>query len=238
MEILILVKKLEKDIFGRIYLDAYKGKTTNYRLTSDGFELDKRSISVYIQGFKEWAKIEKRILSNLKGKILDLGAGTGRHSIYLQRKGCDIYALDLSPLAIKIMKNRGIKNTCELDWMEIDKKFKKEFDYVLMMFNNFGMVGNEKGIKKILKKVEKITKKNGKFIISTVDPEKLGGGEFSKFPLIIEYKNMVSEISEMILMSPKYLEILLEKTNWEIQEYDYCERDFHAAYLAVLKKRK
>jgi SAM-dependent methyltransferase len=43
-------------------------------------------------------------LFRIKGvkKILDLGCGTGRHSLYLSKRGFNVYATDVSPTAVKI----------------------------------------------------------------------------------------------------------------------------------------
>jgi ubiquinone/menaquinone biosynthesis C-methylase UbiE len=35
-------------------------------------------------------------------RVLDLGCGTGRHSLFLARKGFEVYATDMSPTAVKI----------------------------------------------------------------------------------------------------------------------------------------
>lgn len=227
------------DIFGKIYLDAYNKKNKKYTLLSKGEILDERNISVYMDKFKDWAKIEKEILRKIKGKVLDLGAGTGRHSIYLQNKGCEVHSIELSPKALEVMRRVGIKNIYLLDWMKIDKKFKdKKFDFVLMMFNNFGMLGNEKNIKKILKKVEKVTERNGKFVISNVDPTKFDSPDVCKFPAQMKYRGKLGKEFQMILVSPKYLERILKDSNWKIKKIGYCDNEFYAAYVAVLEKNK
>jgi ubiquinone/menaquinone biosynthesis C-methylase UbiE len=35
-------------------------------------------------------------------RVLDLGCGTGRHSLFLAKQGFDVYATDMSPTAVKI----------------------------------------------------------------------------------------------------------------------------------------
>lgn len=39
--------------------------------------------------------------------ILDLGCGTGRHSIFLAKKGFNVYATDISPTGIKIARKKA-----------------------------------------------------------------------------------------------------------------------------------
>jgi 2-polyprenyl-3-methyl-5-hydroxy-6-metoxy-1,4-benzoquinol methylase len=38
----------------------------------------------------------------VKGRVLDVGCGEGRHSLYLQEKWFDVLGIDISPLAIKV----------------------------------------------------------------------------------------------------------------------------------------
>ncbi len=40
-------------------------------------------------------------------KILDLGCGTGKHSIYLARKKFQLYATDISPTGLKIVREKA-----------------------------------------------------------------------------------------------------------------------------------
>jgi ubiquinone/menaquinone biosynthesis C-methylase UbiE len=47
--------------------------------------------------------------SHKYNRILDLGCGTGRHSIYLAQNGFKVYACDISQKAIDITRNLGIK---------------------------------------------------------------------------------------------------------------------------------
>jgi 2-polyprenyl-3-methyl-5-hydroxy-6-metoxy-1,4-benzoquinol methylase len=54
--------------------------------------------------------IEQKALKLSKGKVLDIGAGAGSHSLYLQNeRNLDVTALDISPKSIEVCKLRGIK---------------------------------------------------------------------------------------------------------------------------------
>jgi len=66
---------------------------------------------MYFSTFEEWWLIEKKAMEFVKGKVLDIGCGAGRHSIYLQEKGFDVTGIDISPLAVKVCRLRGLKKT-------------------------------------------------------------------------------------------------------------------------------
>lgn len=57
-----------------------------------------------IPKIKKYAKIFKK---KQYKNILDLGCGTGRHSIYLAQKGFVIYSLDISKTGIDILKKKA-----------------------------------------------------------------------------------------------------------------------------------
>lgn len=79
------------------------------------------SNSQYFAQYKDWPLYEKQAIKYVKGKVLDIGCGAGKHSIYLQRKGFEVLAIDKSPLAIRTCKKRGVKKT-EVLSIELMKK--------------------------------------------------------------------------------------------------------------------
>ena len=78
----------------------------------DGFmSLGKYGGGLYFSEYRNWDPIEKEAMKHAKGRVLDIGCGAGRHSLYLQRKGLDVTGIDNSPLAIKVSRLRGLKKT-------------------------------------------------------------------------------------------------------------------------------
>ena len=57
------------------------------------------------------------------GKTLDVGAGSGCHSLVLQEKGIDVTAIDISPLSVETMKERGIKKVMEQDFFTQEEQY-------------------------------------------------------------------------------------------------------------------
>ena len=56
--------------------------------------------------------IEKYTLSLCRGRILDIGSGTGPHSLLLQRSGMDVTAIDNSRAMASVLLKNGIKKPC------------------------------------------------------------------------------------------------------------------------------
>jgi len=73
-----------------------------------------------------------------KGRILDIGCGGGRISLYFQRKGSDVLGIDVSPLAIKVCKLRGLRKARVMSITGVSPRLGK-FDTILVIGNDFGL---------------------------------------------------------------------------------------------------
>lgn len=75
-------------------------------------------------------------------------------------------------MAIEVCKKRGVKQAKILPIEHIGKFKANSFDTIVMLGNNFGLFGNYKKAKNLLKKFYKITSKDALIIVETVDPYK------------------------------------------------------------------
>ncbi len=71
------------------------------------------------------------------GKALDLACGTGRNSIFLAEKGYEVTAIDISPAAIEMAKNKAREKALKINWIAADlEKYKisGQYDIILSFF--------------------------------------------------------------------------------------------------------
>ena len=108
----------------------------------------------------------------MRGRVLDVGAGAGRVSLYLQKKGLKVTAIDNSPLAIRVCKKRGVKDARVLPIEKIAIFKPNTFDSIVMYGNNFGLFGSFKKAKMLLKKLYRITTPRAVIIAESNDPYK------------------------------------------------------------------
>jgi SAM-dependent methyltransferase len=109
-------------------------------------------------------------------KVLDLGCGTGRHLIYLSKKGFEVYGLDASPKALEIAKKWLIKEKqkAELELHRMEHQFPYEknfFDAIIsiqVIHHNL-----MKDIIYTVSEIERTLKTNG---IAYITFPRLGGG--------------------------------------------------------------
>ena len=99
----------EEDAFGQKLWAAYNREEVFEIVERDDGYIDAMKIKGYFADYEDWSQIEQEAMKFVKGRTLDIGCGAGRHSLYLQRKGCDVLGVDISPLAIEVCKLRGLK---------------------------------------------------------------------------------------------------------------------------------
>lgn len=123
-------------------------------------------VQYFFRSFKEMPKLEQMALNQCNGSILDIGAGSGIHSLYLQGKGYDITALDIRPGFVEVMKKRGLENVVLSDIFQFKGS---RFDTLLMMMNGIGFSINFDGLKDFLDHAKTLLNPGGQIILDSSD---------------------------------------------------------------------
>jgi SAM-dependent methyltransferase len=156
-----------KDLFGKAILDFQTNNPPEYIITETNIsEADEMSVTYLFRSYEEMPKIEQKALRLSKGKVLDVGCGSGSHSLYLQKKGFDVTAIDISENAIKTCKLRGlikakVKNTLELE--------NEKFDTILLLMNGTGIFGTLEKTPEFLQKLKSLLHPKGQILIDSSD---------------------------------------------------------------------
>ncbi|MDX1435652.1 MAG: hypothetical protein R3335_02500 [Anaerolineales bacterium] len=64
--------------------------------------LDTMLVSHYFRDQNSFSELERTALKDCKGRILDVGAGAGPHTLYLQSQNLDVTALDINRDACEV----------------------------------------------------------------------------------------------------------------------------------------
>ena len=117
--------------------------------------------------------IEKEIGFNKSLKVLDIGCGTGRHSIELSKRGYNIIGIDLSDSQIARAREKAEKQGLKIDFLRYDARnlpFENEYDLVIMLCEGaFPLMETDEMNYEILKKATKSLKEHGKIIFTTLN---------------------------------------------------------------------
>ena len=136
------------DVIGKAIERFYRtGEETFLQLWIDGEPEPLMPVSSFFRRPSEMNGLELEALLLSKGRVLDVGAGAGSHSIELQRRGIEVVAVEVSPYAAGAASARGVKH---VDCSAITDFHEKGFDTILLLMNGFGIAGNEAGLEKLL----------------------------------------------------------------------------------------
>lgn len=168
-----------------IYDYYYKGKAAKLKVISEDFEDDYIPVSELFRGFEQMTQIEKEALRLAEGAILDVGAGSGCHSLALKEMGKDSLAIDISPLAVEVMEDRGL-NVRMVDFY--DDSIVATFDTILMLMNGTGIIGGVDNMERFFSRLSKLLNPSGILYIDSSDLRYLYEDENGSFFLNIADK--------------------------------------------------
>ena len=129
---------LPDDVLGRAILHALQtGAPTPIELALNGVGDESMDASVFLRHPSDWPDYEHLAIEACRGKVLDLGAGAGCHSLVLQHQGVDVTALDISSHAAEAMRLQGLSQVVCTDVCSWNPGV--QYDTILLLMNGFGM---------------------------------------------------------------------------------------------------
>jgi len=145
-------------------------------------------LSYYFSTYRSFFTIEKILLRFVRGKTLDIGAGPGRISRYLQGKKIDVTPLDLSP----VMKDLAEQNNVHS--YKIGNAFSlslpDKFDTVLLMGNTIGICTDREDLKKLFSSCAAHMAPNGQLLCTATDPTEFGFASSTLISGILHYNEL------------------------------------------------
>lgn len=238
----------QEDAYGRAILDFYEGKG-GFEI----FELDDGFIDVAMRGalpafyfspFDRWFEHEKQALQLVRGRVLDIGCGAGRHCLYVQERGHEVIGIDNSPLAIEVARRRGVRDARVMSIDEV-KRGLGLFDTLLLLGSNFALLQSSTRARELLRQFHEVTAPDAQILAGVMDPHH---GELAPYcarnvardpermpgqlRMRIRYKGYATPWFDSLNVSKPELESVVDGTGWIIERFigDHV-------FIAVMKKQ-
>jgi 2-polyprenyl-3-methyl-5-hydroxy-6-metoxy-1,4-benzoquinol methylase len=134
--------------------------------------------------------IEEEISFDKSIRILDIGCGTGRHSIELTRRGYNVTGIDLSERQLEIARKKATGENLNISFRRMDARnlqFNGEFDLAIMLCEgSFPLMETDEMNYMILQSAFRALDSKGKFIFTTLN------GLFPLFNSAMDFCNEAS----------------------------------------------
>lgn len=234
----------DKDPMGAAIADYFaNGKATKLRVFSSMFDEDEIPVKQLFRSFEEMPELEQEALRMSTGKILDVGAGSGCHSLALQEMGKEVKAIDISPLSVETMKKRGVRDASLQNFFS--EQFNGSFDTILMLMNGAGIVGKIANLGFFFQTIKRLLAPGGCLLMDSsdlryifedeegnidIDPE---DGYYGEVDFSMKYKNVKGHSFDWLYIDYQTLSLHAAQNGFKAEKIREGE---HYDYLAKISK--
>ncbi|WP_418944938.1 class I SAM-dependent methyltransferase [Phocaeicola plebeius] len=231
----------EKDPMGAAIYDYFKnGKAGKLRVFSSQFEEDEIPVSELFRTYEHMPLLEQTALDMAQGKILDVGAGSGCHSLALKQMGKKSVAIDISPLSVEVMQVRGLDaRLVNL----FDTHFVERFDTILMLMNGSGIIGRVENFGDFFQRMKLLLNPSGCILMDSSDLRylfeeedgsfvvDLAGDYYGQLDFQMQYKQIKGEAFDWLYVDFNTLSLYASQYGFKAE---LVKEGSHYDYLAKL----
>ena len=175
-----------------------------------------------------------------QGKILDVGAGSGCHSLALKQMGKESVAIDISPLSVEVMQARGLDaRLVNL----FDTHFAERFDTILMLMNGSGIIGRVENFGDFFQRMKLLLNPGGCILMDSSDLRylfeeedgsfvvDLAGDYYGQLDFQMQYKQIKGEAFDWLYVDFNTLNLYASQYGFKAE---LVKEGSHYDYLAKL----
>ncbi len=152
--------------YERVMRDYFRGKQDATLVVYDNFERDEAPIAYFFREEDQFSPIDHKAVELARGKVLDVGAGSGCHTLALQRRGLDVTTLELLPDLIEIQKQRGVRQVRTGNIFDFSGE---RYDTILMLMNGIGLGETLAGLEELLERLKLHLRPGGQLLADSCD---------------------------------------------------------------------
>ncbi len=229
----------EKDPMGRAIYDYHHTKKAGkLRVLSSMFYEDEIPVATLFRNFADMPIQEQKAIELCRGRVLDVGAGSGCHSIVIKERGHEVVAIDISELSVDVMKERGI-DARNINFF--DATFNEKFDTILLAMNGIGIVGKTERLPHFFRSIKRLLAPGGQVLLDSSDIRyvfmdedgvmdiDLAAGYYGEIDYKMRYKNINGEPFDWLYIDFDTLSMYAEEHGFTCEK---CIDGEHYDYLA------
>ncbi len=235
----------DKDPMGAAIIDYLEhGKADKLRVFSSQFDEDEIPVRTLFRTEKQMSPLEREALQLATGRILDVGAGSGCHSLALQAAGKEVEAIDISPLSVEAMHKRGVRQATQANLF--NESFCGSYDTLLMLMNGSGIIGRLENLPAFFRKAKQLLRPGGSILMDSSDLRYLYEDEDGSFVIDIasdyygevdfrmQYKEVTGDPFDWLYIDLQTLSLYAAQNGFEAE---LAKEGKHYDYLARLRPK-
>jgi len=235
----------KQDAYGHEVYDYLRGISSREIVErDDGFFSLSSGAPAYFAPFKYWLPYERKAIRYVRGRVLDVGCGAGRVLLHLQERGHDCVGIDISPLAIRVCRERGVKDARVIPVTRVGPRLGC-FNSIVMFGNNFGLMESRSHAQWLLRRFHRIATPDARIIAATADPyvtkepdhlwyhrrNRKRGRMGGQIRIRIRYKKYATPWFDYLMVSREEMVDLLTDTGWQVKTFIDSEEFYYAAII-------
>lgn len=236
------------DAFGMVLADTFAEICSGHMVERDDGFVEVLDAAVYFQGPDGWPAEDVAALERVAGRVLDVGAGAGRHSLALQERGAEPVALDVSPGAIAVCRERGVDRTYLGSVDAFADERPEPFDAIMLMGNNLALLESVDRSTAMLATLNRLLAPGGTVVGTCLDPyliddpdhlayhqwNRRRGRLAGQIRMRIRYRTVATGWFDYLFVSPEELGQLAAAAGWHVAEVT----EPTPTYMAVLRPNR
>lgn len=224
------------DVLGHAMSDYYHQTAPKKLWVNNKYwSREEMPVEIYFRNESQMSQLELLALKMCSGKILDIGAGAGSHTLWLQHKKQTVTALEISPLACNIMQLRGVQNIIQQDVFAFEGK---TYYTLLLLMNGIGLAGNLTGLQRFLQHAKTLLQPGGQLLFDSSDVSYLYDGSvglssnyFGEIDYQYQYKQLKTDWFTWLYIDQATLQQIAFAEGWKTE---FLLVDEFAQYLVRL----
>jgi SAM-dependent methyltransferase len=175
-------------------------------LRGEGFSYEISSHDFFGEG--ALAELDAACLAACRGRVLDVGAGAGRHALLLQARGHPVVAIDVEPGAVEVMRARGVEDARIADVFRLGGALGDDdpgFDTVIFLMQSIGIAGSLFGLERLLLSLQRHMTPEGRILLDSSPLEGAAPGAAGEIEVRFAYRNLRGERFPWIYIDERQL---------------------------------
>ncbi len=229
-----------QDVLGNaVKKHFFDGAAESLKVHTSYNTIEEMAMEVLFREPDSFPDIEKYALSLAVGRVLDIGAGVGSHSLALQQNGLSVKALEMSAGAVEVMKARGIEEVVCQNIFDFEET---GYDTFVLLMNGIGLAGDLDGLQRLLELLRRASARNAQVLFDSTDISYLHNeqdvtppdGYFGEVQFQFQYGGTLGPSFKWLYIDSSTMKDVAASCGWQLQVVYEDDLDHYLGRLTLM----